>query len=302
MAKVAVIGCGFVGASWAIVFARGGYDVAMYDPSPASIAAAVAQSEAYFIDRPNGAEFLARIKPAVSLEDALVDAFYVQENSPERLALKKSLYVELAAMTGDDTILASSTSGFPTSDYAAHTDACRRCIVSHPINPPHLIPLVELVPGRETRSEVVKQTEALMREVGQTPIILRQEINGFVVNRLQSAVLAEAFKLVEDGVASVEDIDLAMSEGLALRWFFMGPFETIDLNSLEGLSDYCRKLGPMYHTLAQEQAEARQWTDELVAEVEAQRREIVPAEDLEARRSWRDHMLEEFVAIKRKLA
>lgn len=302
MAKVAIIGCGFVGASWAIVFARGGYDVALYDPSPDSMAAAVAQSRAYFNERPNGAEMQSKIRQAVSLEDALTGVFYVQESSPERLAIKKALYTELAAMTCDDTILASSTSGFPTSDYAAHTNACHRCIVSHPINPPHLIPLVELVPGSETRPEVVKQTEALMREVGQTPIILRQELNGFVVNRLQSAVLAEAFKLVEDGVASVADIDLAMSEGLALRWFFMGPFETIDLNSLEGLADYCRKLGPMYHTLAQEQRQVRQWTDELVSEVEAQRREIVPAGDLEARRLWRDQMLGELVAIKRKLA
>jgi 3-hydroxyacyl-CoA dehydrogenase len=139
-----------------------------------------------------------------------------------------------------------------------------------------------------------------MREVGQSPIQLRREVNGFVVNRLQSAMLSEAFKLVEDGIVSVDEVDRAVSDGLGLRWSFMGPFQTIDLNAKTGVAEYCRNLGPMYYGLAKEQADARPWTQGLVETVEGQLRERTPADAIASSQQWRDTYLAKLGAFKRQ--
>jgi len=139
-----------------------------------------------------------------------------------------------------------------------------------------------------------------MREVGQSPIELSREVNGFVVNRLQSAMLGEAFRLVEDGIVSVDEVDRAVSDGLGLRWSFMGPFQTIDLNAKTGVAEYCRNLGPMYYGLAKEQADPREWTQTLVDMIEGQLRERTPAEALASRQQWRDRRLAKLGAFKRE--
>ncbi|MFO1209014.1 MAG: 3-hydroxyacyl-CoA dehydrogenase [Amaricoccus sp.] len=307
MSKIAIVGCGLVGGSWAVVFARAGYEVALYDPFPTSMDATMSLARNAvedlarqdLLDGARPAELLARLAPCGSLASALEGALYVQESAPERLEVKKALYAEMDGLAGPATILASSTSGLPISTFTEEIASRARCVVSHPINPPHLVPLVEIVPAPWTAPATVAATEALMREVGQTPIQLRHEIDGFVVNRLQSAVLAEAFRLVEDGVASVADIDAAMSDGLGLRWSFMGPFETIDLNAKGGVRDYCDKLGAMYWGLARQLADPRQWGEELVREVEAQCRSRLSIGDLKDRQLWRDQCLAKLTAFKR---
>jgi L-gulonate 3-dehydrogenase len=235
------------------------------------------------------------------LGEAVAAADYIQESAPERLAVKQALYAELDRLVGPDAIIGSSTSGLPASTFTEALGCRSRCLVAHPINPPHLIPLVELVPAPWTAPAVVDAAETLMRRVGQAPIRLRREINGFVANRLQSAVLAEAFRLVEDGVCDVADVDAAMTEGLGLRWFFLGPFATIDLNAQGGVADYCAKLAPMYHGLAQEQADARLWGEGLVAEVERQCRETTQAGSLDARKAWRDRCLAALTKARRAI-
>jgi L-gulonate 3-dehydrogenase len=309
MNRIAVVGCGLVGASWCVVFARAGYDVAMYDVQNGVVEAArqtIAESlpslaEKGLLNGQKPAEVLAQLKPAASLADALRGADYVQESAPERLPIKLKLYAELDSLVGPNTIVASSTSGFPSSAFTANL-ACRsRCMVAHPLNPPHLIPLIELVPAPWTDAATVDRVEELMKAVGQTPIRLTREINGFVVNRLQSAVLAEAFRLVDDDVCGVADVDAAMTEGLGVRWFFVGPFETIDLNAPEGVAGYCEKLGPMFEGLAREQTEVRHWSDALVKKVEQQRRAFVAADRLAERRAWRDRCLAEYVTAKRNV-
>jgi 3-hydroxyacyl-CoA dehydrogenase len=307
MNNISVVGCGLVGGSWSLVFARAGFDVKLYDPSPASIDAALgfAKTAATALaaqDLLNGQTVeavLARLKPVQTLAEALRDADYIQESAPERLPVKQALYKELAPLAKADAIIASSTSGLPASSFTSDIPGRERCLVSHPINPPHLIPLVELVPAPWTAPDVVDRTEVLMKRVGQVPIRLNREVAGFVVNRLQSAVLGEAFRLVEDGICSAADVDAAVSEGLGLRWFFMGPFETIDLNAQSGIVDYCDKLGPMYHDLAKEQADPRPWGKALVATVEAQRRQKTAAGQLDARKAWRDRCLAALVKAKR---
>jgi L-gulonate 3-dehydrogenase len=228
-------------------------------------------------------------------------ADYIQESAPERLGVKQALYKELGILAKADAVIASSTSGLPGSSFSADMEGRERCVVAHPINPPHLIPLVEIIPAPWTAQSVLERTETLMKQIGQVPIRLTREIPGFVVNRLQSAVLAEGFRLVEDGICSAGDVDAAMSEGLGLRWFFMGPFETIDLNAQGGIVDYCRKLGPMYYELAKEQADPRPWSDALVASIEKQRREKTSAGSLDARKTWRDRCLARLVSAKRAI-
>ncbi len=307
MTKITLVGAGLVGGSWALVFARAGFDVTLYDPSPASLKTAIdfATSAAPMLakqDLLNGqtpTDVLARLKPETSLAEAVRDADYIQESAPERLAIKQALYKELAPLAKPDAVIASSTSGLPASSFTDEIEGRERCVVAHPINPPHLIPLVEIVPAPWTAPSVVERTDALMKRIGQVPIRLNHEIAGFVVNRLQSAVLGEAFRLVEDGIVSATDVDAAVSDGLGLRWFFMGPFETIDLNAQGGVADYCAKLGPMYYDLAKGQADPRAWSEALIATVEKQRREKTAADKLDARKAWRDRCLAALVKAKR---
>ncbi|OYV28009.1 MAG: 3-hydroxyacyl-CoA dehydrogenase, partial [Acidocella sp. 20-61-6] len=199
MEKIAIVGCGLVGGSWSLVFARAGFEVVLYDPSPASVEAALGFAETAAAslaaeDLLNGqtvAAVLARLKPASRLAEAVREADYIQESAPERLEIKQGLYRELAPLAPAEAVIASSTSGLPASSFTADIPGRERCLVAHPINPPHLVPLVELVPAPWTAPETMARTEALMRRVGQAPIRLNREIAGFVVNRLQSAVLAE---------------------------------------------------------------------------------------------------------------
>lgn len=309
MTQITLVGCGLVGGSWAVVFARAGLDVTLYDPSPASVQTALdvarssakALAEQGLLQGQTPDALLARLIPASDLAQAVAHADHIQESAPERIEIKQALYRELAPLIRPGAIIASSTSGLPASSFTEGLANRGRCVVAHPINPPHLIPLVEIIPAPWTDADVVRDTEALMRRVGQSPITLTREVAGFVVNRLQSAVLAEAFRLVEDGVCSSAAIDAAMSEGLGLRWAFMGPFETIDLNAQGGIADYCAKLGPMYHDLAREQADPRPWSPALVAKVEAERRAVTSAETLDARKSWRDRVLAALVGARRAI-
>ena len=293
--KIAIIGCGVVGSSWALVFARAGHDLAIHDHSEAAAAAAVALVAAA------DPALAARCRVATSLADALAGADYVQESAPERLPIKQALYREMDALLSPATIVGSSTSGFPASSFTEGLDNAARCLVAHPINPPHLIPLVELIPAPWTAPETLAFTGDLMRGLGQSPITLTREINGFVVNRLQSALLGEAFRLVEDGICTPSEVDAAVADGLGLRWAFMGPFATIDLNAANGVAEYCANLGPMYYGLAKEQADPREWGPDLVASVEAKMRAQVPAADLPQRRQWRDRFLAAIVAAKREI-
>ncbi|MDX7952623.1 3-hydroxyacyl-CoA dehydrogenase [Lichenihabitans sp. Uapishka_5] len=306
---VALVGGGVVGSAWAVVFARAGYAVRLSDVSPAAEAAALAGARdslaalaAEGLAGPDtGDAVLNRITTPGSLHDALAGADYVQESAPERVEVKRELYRTLDTLVPPGIVIGSSTSGLPASSFTADMATRARCLVVHPINPPQLIPLVELVPAPWTSSDAVDRAATLMRDVGQAPIRLSREVNGFVVNRLQSAVLAEAFKLVADGICSAEDLDSAMSDGLGLRWAFMGPFETIDLNAKAGIAEYCRNLGPMYQGLAAEQAEMREWTPALVGAIERDRRARTSEAGLADRRLWRDRCLAGIVAAKRRI-
>ncbi|MCP5152637.1 MAG: 3-hydroxyacyl-CoA dehydrogenase [Ectothiorhodospiraceae bacterium] len=305
--KIAVVGTGLVGRAWAIVFARAGYTTVLFDPIDGVATAALDRIGALLPDLAAAdllgghapSVVLDRLRVADSLTAALEGAAHVQESAPERVEVKRALYLELDRIAAPTTVLASSTSGIPASQFTEPLAGRARCLVAHPINPPHIIPLVEIVPAPWTDPAVVERTRELMAAVGQRPISTTREIDGFVVNRLQGALLGEAFRLVEDGVCSVADVDAAIADGLGLRWSFIGPFETIDLNSPRGVRGYCEMLGPLYHALALQQADPREWSEALVAEVERQRRAALPLDAIAERQAWRDRRLAKLVGHKR---
>ncbi len=308
MTKVAVIGAGLIGRAWSIVFARAGFDVALWDPFPQQVAAAqdfIADRlpelhDAGLLDE-DPAAIGARIRPAPSLANAVRDVEHVQENGPERVADKQRLFAELDLVAGADAVLASSTSGIPASSFTEGLSGRARCLVVHPVNPPYLIPLVELCPAPWTDPEIVTRTRALMTRAGQVPATVAREMEGFALNRLQGALLAEAFRLIDDDVISPADLDALVKHGLGLRWSFMGPLETIDLNAPGGLADYCERYGPLY-ALMQRQMKPRIWRPELTTRLQAARRAELPANLLPVRQEWRDRRLMALLAHKKAQA
>jgi 3-hydroxyacyl-CoA dehydrogenase len=304
--KVAIVGAGLVGRGWAIVFARAGHEVTIYDGS-ADIRAAVLETirvsladmhAAGLMD--DVASVMRRLHVADTLEGAVADADYVQESVLELREVKEAVCREIDQAMRPDAVVGSSSSGIPAS---AFTESCAnrgRFLVAHPVNPPHLIPLVELVPAPWTDVDVVPWLRAEMEAVGQAAIVVRKEVEGFVLNRLQGALLNEAWALLDEGVASAADIDLTVSHGLGYRWSFMGPFETIDLNAPGGIADYAKRLGPLYHSIALARRNPAPWSQELIATAEAQRRESLAASQLGERSAWRDRNLMALIAHKRR--
>ncbi|MGE4481447.1 3-hydroxyacyl-CoA dehydrogenase [Acidocella sp.] len=305
--KVAIVGTGLVGSGWAIVFARAGYKVALYDTAPGNadkslawIAERLRDLEAAgLIEAPDAIQ--ARLSIAPSLSDALNDALYVQESVLERVEVKTTLMSEIDKVIGPRTLVGSSSSGLGASLYTEHVTCRERCLVAHPLNPPYLAPIVELVPAPWTTQETMQAVRALMLRVGQSPVEMTREIEGFILNRLQGVLLMEAWRLVEAGLATAQDVDKTISEGLGLRWAFMGPFETIDLNASGGVADYARRLGGLYHNIASATKEHRPWDETLIAKVEAQRRTVLPADQLAARAAWRDRRLMALAKHKRDM-
>ena len=297
MEKIAVIGGGLVGQAWAIVFARAGHQVAFYDASPltveqaqVNIASRLQDLERFKLVDDSDAVFQ-RIDWSIKPVDAVAGAGYVQESVPERIDIKRDVYAELDRIIGGETIIGSSTSGIPASAFTENL-ACRaRCLVAHPINPPSVTPLVELCPAPWTEGNVVDRVSDLMARAGQSPILVRKEVPGFVANRLQGALLTMALRLVEEDICSIEDIDIAIRDGIGRRWSFMGPFETIDLNAPGGVADYITRYGPLYEEIERSTTAPVAWTEGLAKQVEADRRRSLDAADIPERSEWRDRRL-----------
>ena len=304
MTNVAVIGAGLIGRAWAIVFARAGFDVMMWDQFPQQISAArtfiadrLPELRAAGLLHQEPDVVLARIRSVPSLWDTVREANYIQENGPERVDVKQAIFTELERAARPDAIIASSSSGIPASAFTEHLKTRSRCLIAHPVNPPYLVPLVELCPAPWTDPAVVQRTRDLMTQAGQAPATVQKEIDGFALNRLQGALLAEAFRLIADDVISPSDLDALVKHGLGLRWSFMGPLETIDLNAPGGLADYCNRYGPLYATM-QQQMTPREWDAALVNSLHAARRAELPANMQPVRQEWRDRRLMALLAHK----
>jgi L-gulonate 3-dehydrogenase len=305
MEKIAIIGCGLIGRAWACVFARAGHSVTIWDSVPEAmpnalklIGAALIEMKAFGLIDEEPDQIRARVYAVRTLEEAVRDADYVQESTAEDLDIKRGVYQQMDAAAPAHCILASSTSTIQTSRFSDGLAGKNRCIVAHPVNPPHVIPVVEISPAPWTSDEIVQRSIALHARVGQVPILVKREVEGFILNRLQAALLQEAWRLVQEDYVSAEDLDKTIKDGLGLRWSFMGPFETIDLNAPGGIPDYARRYGgKMLGMMAGIQYNP--WSDALVTKVTNERRQIMPQSHHANREAWRDRRLMALIAHKR---
>ncbi|MFZ4530538.1 MAG: 3-hydroxyacyl-CoA dehydrogenase [Alsobacter sp.] len=302
---VAVVGAGSIGVAWAIVFARGSYQVRLQDPDavrraavPGEVAARLRDlGDAGLLGEPP-ASIASRIAVVDDLPAALAGAIHVQENAPERLEIKRELFTAFVSLAPADATLASSSSAIVASAFAPKGVARERCLVAHPGNPPFLIPVVEIVPAPFTARAAVDAVRGLMTGCGMQPVLVQREVEGFVFNRLQGAVLREAYCLVRDGVIGVEDLDTVVRDGLGLRWSVIGPFETSDLNTRGGIAAHAQKMGPAYARMGAERGQDDPWTEDLVARVAGERRAALPLAQWDARVAWRDRALMRVVSAR----
>ncbi len=306
MTKIAIVGSGLIGRAWATVFASHGFEVALHDVKPEAAKAARAHigrnlkelAGHDLVDDPKGS--LARIRVAKDLADALKGVALVQENGPETVEAKRELFAQMDGLAPASAILASSTSFIMASTFSEELKGRARCLVAHPVNPPHLVPIVELAPAPWTDPKVVAKAKRLYEQAGQVPITLRKEKPGFVLNRLQAVLLAEAFRLVGEGVASAEDVDKTIRDGLGLRWAFMGPFETIELNAPGGIPDYCARYSQSLHRMAaSSEGLGNPFDKATVTEVMREWPGTQSAERVKRLSDWRDSRLAALQAHKR---
>ena len=242
IARVTVLGCGTLGASWAALFLAHGLDVAAYDPAPGfaeRTAPAIAEARAQLAELGLTGQGALRLHERQA--DALAGTDFVQENAPENEAVKRALLAEVDRLLPPSVLVASSTSAMLRSAIVAECTRPERILVAHPFHPPHLVPLVEIVAGTP---EVAARASRFYARLGRRPVVLNREMPGHIANRLASALYREAVNLVAEGVASVADIDAALCNGPGLRWAAMGPHMTYHLGGGEGgIRHYLDHLG-----------------------------------------------------------
>ena len=303
--SVAIIGTGLVGQGWAIVFAQAGYSVRLHDFNEDQTNLAINQITQNLKDMVqcgliiSSQEILDRLIICPTLETAVKGVIYVQESVYEEVDIKNKITQDLDKVCESKTIIGSSSSGIPSSAFTHNVLGRDRCLIAHPVNPPYLVKLVEIVPAPWTKLENVDKVYQLMKEIGQEPIRVDREIDGFILNRLQGALLNEAWALFEEGYATTEDIDKTISEGLGTRWSFMGPFETIDLNAPHGVSDYAARLKSLYHNIALSRATPKQWSQKLIKAVDTEMRKKLNVKNIIDKQRWRDRKLMQLLAFKK---
>jgi L-gulonate 3-dehydrogenase len=304
---MAIIGAGLIGRAWASIFARAGWNVRLYDPVAGQAARchqlcneALDQLARHGLcDDPAGA--LAMISVAETLPEALAGVSFVQENAPEKVEVKQALYRELDALASPDAILASSTSAIVASRFTEDLPGRHRCLVAHPVNPPHVVPVVELCGAPWTSAETIARARQVYLDIGQVPITVKKEIEGFILNRLQGALLTESMKLVGEGYVSPQDLDHVIADGLGLRWSFLGPFATIELNAPGGIPDYIARYSAFYQRLAADPALPSAWVGEGASRVAEEWARTPDAAEVERRSKARDERLAALQAHKKAM-
>jgi L-gulonate 3-dehydrogenase len=304
--RVTIAGAGLIGRGWAAAFARAGWHVALWDRAPAVLPGAEAAVRATLADMTALGLILAdapaaQISTHADLAKALQGTDYVQECVPESRDTKAAVFAELDALTAAGVPIGSSTSTIAGSLFLADLPGRARCMVAHPANPPHLMPVVELVPSDWHTASDLAAFQAILTSIGQVPVVLHAEIEGFVMNRLQAAVVNEAVALVAAGVIDPAGLDAVMKHSLGLRWALMGPFETMDLNAPSGFLDYATRYGRYYEAMGQQLSVADPWPMATLEAIEVVRRAATPTPQLAERMAWRDRGLMQIMALKAKL-
>lgn len=248
--KITVIGAGAIGLSWTALFLANGLEVIINDPREdirdTALAGLKQISPSLATLGYDVTELTGKLSFEPDLKKAVSDVDFVQENGPENIEFKQALYVQLENFCKPGTLLFSSSSSIPASVFTRNMKNPANVLLGHPFNPPHLIPLVEVVPGERTSSDTVDKAIAFYKLIGKTPVLIEKEINGFVANRLQSALLRESIYLVREGVVSIDGLDNIVSSSIGLRWAAAGPFKTFTLGGGPGgLPHFLDHLGPM---------------------------------------------------------
>jgi L-gulonate 3-dehydrogenase len=301
---VTIAGSGLIGRGWAAAFARAGWVVTLWDAAPAVLPLAEAAVHRTLADMAAAGLKVGagEIRCETDLARALEQAEYVQENVPEDREAKATLFALLDRHAPPEARIGSSTSTFPGTWFLSDLAGRRRCMVAHPANPPHLMPVVELVPSPWHDPDDVAPFVATLESIGQVPSVLGREIEGFVMNRLQSAVVNEAVALVAQGVIDPDGLDKVMRHSLGLRWSLMGPFETMDLNAPSGFLDYATRYGHLYQAMGRQLSVADDWPPEALERIEAARRNAVPQDKVAARMEWRNRALMQLMVLKEGLS
>ncbi|XP_073899773.1 lambda-crystallin homolog isoform X3 [Castor canadensis] len=299
---------GLIGRSWAMLFASGGFQVKLYDIEQQQITSALdsIRKEMKSLEQCgalkgslSAEQQLSLISGCANIAEAVEGAVHIQECVPENLELKKKIFTQLDGLVDDRVVLSSSTSCLLPSKLFVGLAHVKQCIVAHPVNPPYYVPLVELVPHPETSPATMDRTHALLRKIGQSPVRVLREIDGFVLNRLQYAIISEAWRLVEEGIVSPSDLDLVMSDGLGMRYAFIGPLETMHLNA-EGMISYCDRYSEGMKRVLKTFGPIPEFSRATVEKVNQDLCLKVPDDPghLAARRQWRDDCLMRLAKLK----
>ena len=303
---VAVVGTGVIGRSWIRVFARAGCETRAFDPDRKQLAGALEwaresarEDEALgFIDAGAGGGERRAIRRCDTLNEVLAGAGWVQESGPEALAVKQRIFAELDAAADSGAILASSTSAHDMSRIADDVAGAHRCVVAHPVNPPHVIPMVEVLPGEDTQPEVLAAALAFLESLGQSPVPMNRYLPGFLLNRLQAALVREAVFLYGTGAASAEAIDTVVRKGLGLRWALLGPFGTGHTNADGGVGEYYRRYGDAYRELWADLASDPAFHERVIDGIHAETEAMYGPDATAALCAWRDRLVRRIRALK----
>lgn len=295
---VAVIGAGSIGIAWAVVFASANVAVRLFETDDAVRRGALGEVESVLIALHEAglvaepvADVLIRVSMHDTLAAAVAGADFVQECVIEDIEVKRELFAELDRITPPDVVLASSTSTIMASLFAADVPGRQRCLVVHPANPPYFLRVAEVVPASFTSAEAIESARELLTQVDVTPVVLNREIEGFAFNRLQGAMLREAYCLVRDGILSPTDLDTLVREGLGLRWSVIGPFTTSELNTRGGIRRHAEVIGPVYARIGVQRGTDDPWTPETIEQVASEIEQRLP------HATWEENVRERDLAM-----
>ncbi|KAK0042763.1 lambda-crystallin [Biomphalaria pfeifferi] len=308
--KIGVIGSGLIGRSFTMLFVSAGYKVVVFDIEQSQLEAAkkdiwkqlvALESQGLLRGKLTKEQQFENITTTSDLKECILGSFFIQECVPEILELKRKVWREVDSLIDAQTIMSSSTSALLPSAISEGLKHKNRFIVSHPTNPPFYAPATEVVPARWTDPEVTERTFALLKEVGQVPVLIKKEVDGFVLNRIQYAIMGECYRLIRDGVVSPQDCDLIMSQGLGVRYAFMGPFETAYLNA-EGMYSYRDRYADMILGIQQSFGPPERMDGPTLDLIQQDIAKVAgPVEDIGTRRQWRDKRLIALAKLKRDM-